>query len=471
MKKRSTAHKTLSCFSSILVLTVCLSTSLYAQRSDSEIFIHGADGSVLDEVEQSGGLYYDEGVQKDALEIFKKYGFNLIRLKIWHTPSDQYNSLQNVLDMAKRVKDSGLDFMLDFHYSDTWADPGSQDKPVAWQGLSFDVLTDSIYEYTKHVISHLKAQNTLPGYVQIGNEIICGMLWDDGKVCDPDTPEQWNNLGILIKRAIQGLKDAIDQEDKVATIIHIDKGGNNGASRWYFDNIIQEGVEFDIIGLSFYNWWHGTLADLQNNLNDLATRYNKDIIVVEGAYPWTLGWGDNTNNIVGSEDQLHTGYPATVEGQTEFLKEVLKIIKNTTDDRGKGFVYWSPEWIPGHPGSPWENLALFDFEGEVLESILVFNDNADIDENNLNTGLLQIDPNPFFDSLQIKFHQAEKEHVKLSVSDYKGNEIEVLVDKILTTGDQIINWNKPDLNPGIYLITIKQGNKTQSIKTIKVEKR
>jgi len=472
MKKRSTAHKTLSCFSSILVLTVCLSTSLYAQRSDSEIFIHGADGSVLDKVEQSGGLYYDEGVQKEALEIFKKYGFNLIRLKIWHTPSDQYNSLPNVLAMAKRVHEAGLELMLDFHYSDTWADPGSQDKPAAWQGISFNILADSVFEYTKYVISELKAQNTLPDYVQIGNEISCGMLWNDGKICgEYATDEQWEKFGILIKKGIQGVQENLVEKDEVKIIIHFDNGANNVGCQWFFTNLMKEDVEFDIIGLSYYPWWHGTLTELEENLDDLATRYQKDIIVVEGGYPWTLAWGDNTNNIIGNESQLHTGYPATVEGQTEFLKEVLKIIKNTTDDRGKGFVYWSPEWIPGHPGSPWENLALFDFEGEVLESILVFNDNADIDENNLDSSLLQIDPNPFFDSLQIKFHQAEKEHVKLSVSDIKGNLIEVLVDEILTTGNQIISWNKPDLSPGIYLITIKQGNKTQSTKTIKVEKR
>ncbi len=440
---------------------------IHAQQLE---FIKGADGSVLDEVEQSGGKYYEKGVEKDALTIFREHSFNTIRLKLWHTPATEYNSLPNVLKMAKRAKEKGFHFILDMHYSDTWADPGHQTKPAAWEGLSFAVLSDSVYQYTKRVITAFKQQNTLPDMVQIGNEISCGMLWDDGRICGAFiNPKQWEQFGTLVKQGILGVKNSLDTGEQVRIIIHFDDGGNDTGCQWFFDNLLAQDVDFDIIGLSYYPWWHGTLSDLELNLNDLATRYEKDIMVVESAYPWTLEWGDNTGNIVGSDDQLLPGYPATVEGQKQFLKKVIEIIKNTPEGWGKGFVYWSPEWIPGHPGSPWENLALFDFQGEMLESMRVFEDHTAIDEGVRDESHLKADPNPFFNNVQINFFQPKTEHVRLSVTDLKGNLIEVLVDEKLSRGNHVIKWNKPDLNPGLYLIILKQGNKAQSVRITKIK--
>jgi arabinogalactan endo-1,4-beta-galactosidase len=344
-------------------------------ENDSVLFINGADLSFLPQIEDLGGKYYDEeGNPADAIQIFSDHGFNYIRLKLWHTPEDDYNNLTRIQYMAERIKSKNIKFLLNFHYSDTWADPGKQYKPAAWEGLSFEILKDSVYQYTKNVVQALDTQGTLPDMVQIGNEINPGMLWNDGRVGGSyDTPEQWAKLAALINQGIRGIRESCDSGDSIGIMIHIANAANNGGSRWFFDNITDQGVEFDYIGLSFYPWWHGTLEAVRDNLNDLALRYDKDIIIAEMAYPWTLQWYDNTGNIVGSSDQLHAGYPATVNGQTNFMRDLIKIVRNTRNQKGVGIFYWAPDWISVQPvGSSWENVTLFDFEAKVLSSMNVF---------------------------------------------------------------------------------------------------
>jgi arabinogalactan endo-1,4-beta-galactosidase len=344
-------------------------------ENDSVVFINGADLSFLPQIEDLGGIYFDEeGNPADALEIFSDHGFNYVRLKLWHTPEEDYNNLTRILYLAERLKSKNLKLLLNFHYSDTWADPGKQYKPAAWQGLSFETLKDSVYQYTKNVLKALDTQGTLPDMVQIGNEINQGMLWNDGKVGGSyDTPEQWAKLAALINEGIRGIRESCEGGDSISIIIHIANAANNGICRWFFDNLTGQGVKFDYIGLSFYPWWHGTLDGVRNNLNDLALRYDKNIIVAEMAYPWTLQWYDNTGNIVGSTDQLHAGYPATVDGQTNFMRNLIKIVRNTRNQKGVGIFYWAPDWISVQPvGSSWENVTLFDFEGKVLSSMDVF---------------------------------------------------------------------------------------------------
>ena len=439
-----------------LLLSLFLILSTVICQAQLLSFVKGADGSVLDQVEQSGGKFYNHGVETDAYEILKKYGFNNIRLKLWHTPSEPYNDLGRVKAMAKRANDLGLGITLDFHYSDTWADPANQQKPEVWNQLQFSILTDSIRQYTRNVIGQLKLQNTLPEYIQIGNEISCGMLWNDGNVCNPDSPEQWNKLGILIKNAIQGVNEALSTDDKVKIIIHFDNGGNNGACRWFYDNITEEGIDFDIIGLSFYPWWHGTLTNLRNNLNDLATRYEKDIIVVEFGYPWTLAWNDNTNNLVGLEDQLHDGYPATVEGQYTYIRDLIELVKATSGNHGTGVMYWSPEWIVAPTfGSPWENVALFDFNNEVLESIRAFEDNAGATENQYKDPvMLNVFPNPFQEETNISFDLSQHQLIKLSLMNLYGEPVINLHHGNLNKGNHKFSLNNEGLSSGLYIIRL-----------------
>jgi arabinogalactan endo-1,4-beta-galactosidase len=357
----------------ILLLVLFINVSLPAQTSE---FIKGADISFIPQIEDLGGKYYVDGVETDPVEIFKQNQFNYIRLRLWHSPANGYIGLESTLDMASRIKQDSLKFLLNFHYSDWWADPGQQTKPAAWQNLTYSELVDSIYAYTYNVIQTFDAFGALPDMVQIGNEIISGFLWPEGRVGGSyNNPQQWQQFATLLKTARNAVIDAVP-DTTIPIMIHIDRGGDNAGSRWFFDNLNNYQVPFDIIGQSFYPWWHGTLTQLSQNLNDLAVRYNKEIIVTEIAYPWTLqSLNDNHGNIVWNSSQLHQGYPSTVEGQFNYLADLIQIVKNVQNNKGVGVIYWAPEYISVQPiGSPWENVTLFDFGGEALSSFAAFHE-------------------------------------------------------------------------------------------------
>ena len=370
----------------LLYIAILFASTVYASDFSKEqtdidsveiSFIKGADVSYLPQVEDNGGVYKEDGVEKDPLKIFKDHGFNYIRLKLWHTPAENYNNLEKILYMANRIKEKGLKFLLDFHYSDTWADPGHQKKPKAWENISFDALKDSVYEYTKKVIQALNDPGTIPEMVQLGNEINSGMLWNDGRVGGAYN-SNWPNFAALLKEGIRGVRESCESGDSVLIMIHFAGAGNNSGNRWFFDNLLSNGVNFNIIGLSFYPWWHGTLSQVKSNLNDLAGRYKKDIVIAEYAYPWTLQWFDSQNNIVGSQNQLHAGYPASVNGQASFIKDLMNIVRQTKDGMGKGLFYWAPEHISTPTFlSDWENNTLFDFHGNILQSMDVFLEEPD----------------------------------------------------------------------------------------------
>ena len=362
----------------IFILAILINTNSFSQHNPPA-FIQGADVSFLAEIEDMGGKFYEQGVSKDVLDIFKDHGFNYVRLKIWHTPRKNYNNLEKVLQTAQRAKAKGMRFLLNFHYSDWWADPQKQTKPAAWKDLSFEVLQDSMAHYTREVITTLKSHGVLPDMVQIGNEITPGMLWDDGRVGGEfDTAEQWRKLSKLVESGIAGVHSSLDSSEKVQIMIHLDRGGDNQATRWFFDHLLAHGVQFDIIGLSFYPKWHGTFSDLKSNLQDLASRYPHDLVIVETGYPWTLEWTeregfDRDRNIFGRPSDLHAGYEPSVAGQKAFLQNLIRIIKEVPHQKGKGLFYWEPEWISVTGlGSHWENVALFDFNGEALESLQAF---------------------------------------------------------------------------------------------------
>jgi arabinogalactan endo-1,4-beta-galactosidase len=370
-------------FASVAGLGVIISSGIMVQEkpaseSGNMLEIRGVDISSLPQVEDSGGVFYDDaGQQQDIFRILADHGINYIRLKLWHTPANGYNNLERVKAMAARIKSAGVGFLLDIHYSDTWADPGKQHKPAVWQDLDYDQLRTEVYSYTKEVITALQDQGTEPDMVQIGNEIPNGMLWDDGKL--DGSSDQFARLAGLLKAGTDGVKDAGCNAE---IMLHLDRGGDHALYQWWFDNVIAEGIEFDVVGLSFYGYWHGELADLSANLNDLACRYNKELIVVETAHPYTLADQDGFGNLVSQEDQLVAGYPATVEGQADWLRDLMRVVADAPEGLGKGVFYWEPAWLglpgcgwnPQDPtsGNEWENQTLFDFGGHVLSSMDVF---------------------------------------------------------------------------------------------------
>lgn len=360
-----------------LVFTVSCGESTTTPNGTPEVEPHdimvGGDISFLAEIEDHGGVYSDADGEKDLLLLMKQHGFDSIRLRLWHTPEGTYSTLDQVRSMAARIDAAGLRFLLDIHYSDSWADPGKQNKPAAWVGLAFGALVDSVYQYSRDVIASLRSQGTVPFMVQIGNEISAGMLWPDGRVGGAyDTPAQWGNLVALLEAARRGVLDAApDAPPEIA--IHFGNGADNAACRWFFDHLVDRGLDFDAIGVSYYPAWHGTPTALRLNLADLTTRYDKAVHVLETAYPWTLDWVDETNNILGTEADLLQGYPATVAGQSAFLRALRGILQYVPGDRDRGVYYWSPEWIAveGVP-SAWENATLFDFSGRMLTSMEAF---------------------------------------------------------------------------------------------------
>jgi len=242
--------------------------------------ILGADISFLPELENRGIKFSDKGADKDAIEILKEHGFNYIRLRIFNNPAGPkgyspnrgFCDLPHTKEMAKRIKAAGLKFLLDFHYSDYWADPQQQNKPAAWVGEDFTALKKSVYDYTVDVMQQLKAQGTTPDMVQVGNEINHGMIWPDGEI---------NNLDSLSQLIYEGVKGVRAVSPQTSIMLHIALGGQNAESRFFLDNMIARHVPFDVIGLSYYPKWHGTPEDLKNNMADLAQRYNRQVMVAE----------------------------------------------------------------------------------------------------------------------------------------------------------------------------------------------
>ncbi len=243
--------------------------------------IIGADISFLPQLEAKGIKFYDKNDhQKDAIELLKSHGFNFIRLRIFnhpevsngYSPGKGYCDLQHTLVMAKRIKAAGMKFLLDFHYDDTWADPQRQYAPAAWSKLDFTTLKDSLYNYTKTVMQSLKHQGTAPDMVQVGNEINHGMVWPYGEINNLDS------LATLIYTGIRAIK-AVNPATKI--MLHIALGGQNEEAHFFLDNMLKRRVPFDVIGLSYYPKWHGTLTDLKNNMDDLATHYKKYVMVAE----------------------------------------------------------------------------------------------------------------------------------------------------------------------------------------------
>lgn len=396
--KRNIVSKAIMGLALGLMVLAGTQNEVKAERSNADYsdFIRGADVSMLKDIEDLGGEFYDNGVKKDALEIMKNHGANYVRLRLWVDPYDSEgnsygggsNDFNTTLYLAKRAQEKGMKVLIDFHLSDYWADPGTQSKPKAWENLSYDELKTTLYNYMKNTLNDFKNQGVVPNMVQVGNETSSGILWDEGKIGGDYT--DFTQLAELLNQAISGVRASVGNQTKI--VLHLDNGGNNSLYRWWFDGVTGCGfdLDFDIIGLTYYPMWHGTMDDLQYNLNDISARYNKDVMIVETAYAFTLADGDGLGSSFSPQDEEIGGYPASVQGQKDFMSDLESVILNVPGNRGLGFFYWEPEWIPvegaywgteagkeyiednGILSNPWDNLALFDFNGNALESIDIF---------------------------------------------------------------------------------------------------
>ncbi len=285
------------------------------------VFAKGADVGWLPQMEATGYKFYDtDGSEKDCIQLLKDRGMNSIRLRVFVNPSDDkasgHCSKEETVAMALRAQNMGMRIMINFHYSDSWADPAKQFKPAAWANHSFAELLNDVYAHTYDVLNALKKAGVKTEWVQIGNEIPGGMMWPEGST------KNWKQLGQLLNKGYEAAK-AVSPEIKV--IVHLDEGNNNAKFRNFYDNVKAQKVKYDVIGLSFYPFWikkdyTEVIADLQFNLNDMAKRYNKEVMVVE----------------VGGEDEK-------AQNTYELLAATIKAVKNVPNNKGLGVLYWEPQ--------------------------------------------------------------------------------------------------------------------------------
>lgn len=351
-------------------------------------FALGVDLSYVNEIEDHGGVYRDSSKVRDPYRILKDHGANLVRLRLWHNPDwvrtvygnqqkTLYSGYADVEKSVRRAKSLGMAVNLDFHYSDTWADPGNQKPPAAWQNItSLQVLKDSVYQYTYSVLNRLNAKGLMPEMVQIGNETNCGMMISGIKTGFPKLDgcnEYWQNLGAVINSAIAAVREVSAKSNvKIKIALHVADPKNLD---WWFGKITTSGAvnDFDILGMSYYPLWHTTVSfdNLPALIIQLKSKYKKQVMILETAYPWTTDYTDSYSNLFGSQAPL-AAYPFTKEGQYKFM---VDLCQRTLKAGGSGVMYWEPAYISSQAktqwgtGSPWENCTLFDFSGNALSSI------------------------------------------------------------------------------------------------------
>jgi arabinogalactan endo-1,4-beta-galactosidase len=373
--------------------------------------ILGIDTSTYFEEIDAGAQYFNADHELvDPLDDFIRNGVNFQRIRLWVNPYSDKNGkpylggtcdIVNFIKLAKLCLSKGYQIILDFHYSDFWCDPGKQFKPKAWQHLSKEALNDMVFEYTRDVLSEIKSEN-IPLYgIQIGNEITNGMLWPTGELIDNGKGEKRGNYSGLIPLIKSGIKASKEIFPKAKIILHLERSSDNKMYHEFFDEMTINNVDFDIIGASYYPYYHGKIDDVIANLVDMKMTYRKEVMFMELGYGFTTI--DYISNYEKNEKQLvlndefvkdpshYVPYPLTEDGQYNFLKEFLKKCRDNNID---GVFYWEPLWIPGKDicwtsregqeyiketgkstRNEWANQALYDYKGIALKALSIYKNN------------------------------------------------------------------------------------------------
>ena len=369
----------------VIMLTSCKSTSQTDQVPSDTIrppyawnqFSMGADLSYVNEIQDYDGVYKDSGNVTDPFKIFKVHGGNTIRVRLWNNPAwvgeltggKLYSDLFDVEKTIRRAKDAGLAVSLDLHYSDTWADPDHQVTPAAWTGLPLATLGDSVYNFTFRVLKYLESKDLTPEMIQVGNETNPGILFPAGQI----TSNNYVPFGTLLNSGIKAVRDfSKTSAIKPKIILHVAQMQH---AEWWIDGIINRGkvTDFDILGISHYAKWStvSKMSSITAVISDIRSRYHRQVMVVETAYPWTGDDADSYKNIIGIGDSV-AGYQVTKEGQLKYLKDLTQAI---ISGGGAGLHYWEPAWITSKmkdkwgTGSAWDNCTLFDFQGNALPAL------------------------------------------------------------------------------------------------------
>lgn len=363
-------------------------------------FIKGVDVSTLIELEKCGARYYDNGKEEGVLSILKGYNFDSVRIRVWNDPYAEdgtpygagTNDVATSVEIGRRVTQAGFKVLLNLHYSDFWADPGKQIKPKAWKEYGVEELEKAIFDFTAETVQAFLDAGVAVSMIQVGNELSNGLCWPEGKV------PNYDNIARLVSAGIRACRQV---KKDIPIMIHLDNGGNNALYREWFDHYMQRGEDFDCIGLSYYPFWHGSMDKLEQNMNDIAMRYRKDLIVAEVSMGYTMEEYASYEKLKPHERKGYATrpalvekieYPMTKQGQADFMLDFMRRVANVPHNCGKGFFYWEPAWIPvpgsgwatkasleyindpGPCGNEWANQALFDYDGNALPSLTVIRD-------------------------------------------------------------------------------------------------
>lgn len=368
----------------------------------SDDFIMGVDLSSVLAEENSGVKYYNfEGEEQDVFTTFADAGVNYVRLRVWNDPYDENgngygggnNDIETALALGKRITDNGMKVCIDFHYSDFWADPARQTAPKAWEGMSVDEKSTALYEYTKASLIKLLDAGVDVSMIQIGNEINYGMAGET------DT----DNVITLLKSGSAAIREVSKQYGRdIDIVVHYTKITAKGDVLELVSKLVESELDFDMIGMSYYPFWDGSIDNMKRVLQLIQERYGKKVFLAETSYAYTLEDGDGSGNNFSSTDDIVEGYPASVEGQASMIHDICRAVNEVG---GVGIFYWEGAWIPVgsnkadnspiwekygsgwassyaagydkqvgeyYGGSSWDNQAFFDHEGYPLESINVF---------------------------------------------------------------------------------------------------
>lgn len=305
-------------------------TQMYPDPEPAGTYARGADVSWLSEMEAAGKKFYNnDGVQQDLLTIIKAKGVNAIRLRVWVNPASGWCNTADVLAKAKRAKAMNMRVMIDFHYSDSWADPGTQTKPAAWATQDIAALKTSVYDHTVAVLTVLKDNKIVPEWVQVGNETNNGMLWEEGKAS-----VNMKNFADLVLSGYNGVK-AVDPAAKV--IVHISNGYDNTLFRWIFDGLKNNGAKWDVIGMSLYptaSDWSAKNTQCLANMTDMVARYGSEVMLCEVGMP-----------------------VAEAAASKAFIQDLIAKNKSLPNNKGLGVFYWEPQSY-----NSWNNYKLGAFD-------------------------------------------------------------------------------------------------------------
>ena len=345
----------------LLITSTFLTSCSESEKKDTVVednFIRAADISFLPLIESEGTTFYNNGVPEDMITTLKKNGCNTVRMRLWKNPTDQHSGMAEVKSLSQRAHAAGMKVWLTVHYSDSWADPGTQTIPAEWQGLSFEALEAAVASYTSQILTDIN-----PDIFQIGNETNDGFLWPQGRLTQNES--QFIDLLSAASSTIR------NHSPNTKIMLHF--AGINAAD-WFFNKVAA--VDYDYIGLSYYPIYHGkNLTTVKNLINLLGETHSKKVLIAETSYPFTFGYNDFTNNIIGSQDQIFPTIPATPEGQLAFMNALRTVVESS--QHGAGFSYWGGEWVAfrgpqATNGSSYENQALYNFENQALPVMNVF---------------------------------------------------------------------------------------------------